>query len=177
MMKRLAVAVMAVGSLALTSQAFAATTDDGTFTASTTTTASISVSCDENLSFGTLAVEAINPEATVTVAASAGAPATSSDTAAVFVAAAGGPAMCTVTNETGSNATASLAAPTGTFTAPTLAGVSLKMGTDVLSADLTLSKTDNITNEALYIGGTVTIPTSFAAHGVYTETVTLTITD
>lgn len=177
MMKRLAVAVMAVGSLALTSQAFAATTDDGTFTASTTTTASISVSCAENLSFGTLAVESGNAAATVTVAASAGAAATSSNTADVFVAAAGGPAKCTVTNETGANATAMLAAPTGTWTAPTLLGVNLNKGADVLSADVTLSATSTIGNGDLYIGGTVRIPLSFALHGIYTETVTLTITD
>lgn len=181
-MKRFAMAAFAAGSLAaaslaLTSQAFAqASTDDGTFTASTTTTASISVSCPDNLSFGTLAVEPSNLSTTVTVAASTGAPATSSDTS-VFVASGGGPAKCTVTNETDGNATASLSAATGTFSGTTLSGLSLKNGTDVLSADLELSKASAITNEDIFIGGTLTIPAAFSVHGTYTETVTLTITD
>lgn len=154
--------------------------DTGTFTASGTTQAALTVACGVNMRFGTIAVEPSNAAATITVNAAAGSTATSSSTADAYPAAAdSGPGECSVTNETGANATASLSAATGTFAGTTLSGVSLGDGvtTNTLSADVTLSKVTGIGNETLYVGGALTIPATHTAFATYSETITITVTD
>jgi hypothetical protein len=153
--------------------------DTATFDATATTQAALSVTCGTNLRFGTIAVEPSNAQATITVAASTGAEATSSSTPDAYPAASdSGPGECAVTNETGSDATASLSAATGTFAGTTLSGVSLSDGgVDTLSADIELSKASAITNETLFIGGTLTIPAAHTAFATYTGTITITVTD
>jgi hypothetical protein len=175
MMKRFAFAVLGAGSLAAMSVSAMADTAD--FTVTATTQAALSVTCADNLRFGTIGVEPTNAAATITVAASSGATATSSDNAAAYPEGVSGPAACTVSAETGADATASLAGTDGTFAGTTLSGLTLSDGTNSLSADVTLSKAAAIGNETIYIGGALTIPAAHILYGAYTQTVTLTVTD
>lgn len=174
---KLLAATAAVGAASITG----ALADTATFTASGTTQAALSVTCGTNLRFGTIAVEPTNAAAVISVAASSGATASSSSTADAYPAAAdSGPGACTVTNETGTNATASLSATTGTWTSPTLAGVTLSDGgatPKTLTADITLGKTSGIGNETLYIGGDLDIPANHTAYATVTGTITITVTD
>jgi hypothetical protein len=175
MMKRFAIAVLGAGSLAAMSVSAMADTAD--FTVTATTQAALSVTCADNLRFGTIGVEPTNAEATITVAASSGATASSSNLAAVYPEGTSGPAACTVTSEEGGDATASLAGTDGTFAGTTLSGLTLASGANTLTADVELSKATAIGNETFYIGGVLTIPASHTNYGTYTETVTLTVTD
>lgn len=162
-------------SLVLGGSALAAT---GTFTVTGTTMAALSVSCGTNLRFGTIAVEPTNALATITVNASAGATATSSSIGNAYAAGGSGPGACTIANETGADATASLSAATGVFAGTTLSGVSLSDGAlGTLLADVTLSKATGIGNETIYIGGALTIPALHTSFGNYTGTITITVTD
>jgi hypothetical protein len=174
-MKRFTFAVIGAGSLAAMS--VSAMADTATFDVTATTQAALSVTCGADLRFGIIGVEPSNAEATITVAASSGATASSSNNAAAYPEGASGPAACTVTNEEGGDATASLSADTGTFSNTTLTGLLLVSGTDNLSANVELSKATAIGNETFYIGGTLTIPATHTAFGAYTQTVTLTVTD
>jgi len=175
-MKRFAFAVLGAGSLAAMSVSAMADTAD--FTVTATTQAALLVTCADNLRFGIIGVEPINAEATITVAASSGATASSSNLAAVYPEGTSGPAACTVTNEEGGDATASLAGTGGTFAGTTLSGLTLNDGASgTLDADVELSKATAIGNETFYIGGVLTIPASHTTYGTYTETVTLTVTD
>lgn len=153
--------------------------DTATFSSTATTQAALSVTCGTNMRFGTIAVEPSNAAATITVSAASGATATSSSTADAYPAASdSGPGECTVTNETGSDATASLSAATGTFSGTTLSGMSLSDGaTNTLSADITLNKATAIANETLFVGGVLSIPAGHTAFATYTGTVTITVTD
>ena len=177
-MKRFTLAVLGAGSLFAMSASAMADTD--TFTATATTQAALTVTCTENLRFGNIGIEPSNSAATITVAASSGATA-SSDHASVYPASGSGPASCTVANEDGANATASLAGGGGTWTAPTLSGITLTDGTNNLTATATLSETANIGDgsggDTLYIGGTLSIPANHLVFTTYTETLTLTVTD
>lgn len=175
-MRRFAIAVVGAGSLAAMSAS--AMADTANFDATATTQAALSVTCGENLRFGIIGVEPNNAEATITVDATSTATATSSDTSAVYPEGTSGAADCTVTNEEGGDATASLSAATGTFSDSTLADVELTgSGTPVLMADINIDKVSGITNETLYIGGVLTIPTGHTDHETYDETITLTVTD
>lgn len=180
-MRRFAIAVFGAGSLAAMS--VSAMADTATFDATATTQAALSVTCGANLRFGTLGVEPSNAAATITVnqADGAAAVAVSSDEGAVYPITGSGPADCTITNETGTDATATLGAISGNWTSPTLAGVNLtEPGAATLSADITLSKAGTIGNETIYIGGVLRIPLNHngtGTLGTYDETITLTVTD
>lgn len=176
-MRKLLFAGAAVAALAVTGSAFAETAND-TFNVTATTEAAIAVSCTD-LQFGTLSVRAGNPQTTVTVAASSGATASSGDSSVVAGGTSGNGA-CTITNEGGADATAALSGGGGTFTGTTLSGASLSDGAatpNTLGVAIELSKASAITNETVYVGGTLTIPASHTTHGAYSETITLTVTD
>lgn len=180
-MRRFAIAVVGAGSLAFAGQALAQETDNTTFTASATTQEAIAVSCSQNLNFGTLAVDPNGATAaTVTVAASSGATA-SSNNPEVYVVDGGQVAVCTVSGENGTDGTASLAATgAGAFSVDTLPAVPLEdqgAGTGNLSADITLSSATGIGDGDLYIGGALTVPAGHAVYSTYQATVTLTVTD
>lgn len=176
-MRKLLLATTAAAFVASAGSAFAEEAS-ATFDATATTQAAISVSCGTNLRFGTLSVHGSNAEATVTVGASDGGTASSSNTSAVYAAAAdSGNGACTISNETGGDATASLAGSAGTFSGTTLSGTTLSDGTNTLSADIELSKAANISSETIYVGGTLTIPANHTNFGAYSDTITLTVTD
>ena len=178
-MKRFALVVFGAGSLAAMSASAMADTD--TFTATATTQAALTVTCTENLRFGNIGIEPNNNAATITVDAVDNDTADSND-ATVYPASGSGPASCTVANEDGANATASLAAAGASWAAPTLSGVTLtEPGTATLTATATLSETTGIGdvsgNDVLYVGGTLSIPAAHTVFSTYSATLTLTVTD
>ena len=174
-MRKILFATAAIAALSVAGNALAEDASD-TFNVTATTEAAIAVSCT-NLQFGTLAVRAENVQTTVTVAASDGATASSGDSSVVAGGTSGNGA-CTVTNEGGGDADAVLSGGGGTFNGTTLSSVLLGDGaSNTLSADIELSKASTITNETIYVGGTLTVPASHTTHGTYSETITLTVTD
>jgi hypothetical protein len=173
-MRSLLLATVAIATFGFAGSAFAGS---DTFTVTATTEAALTVTCGADLAFGVAAVEPSNAAATITVAASSGATASSSD-ASVHALGTSHPAACTVANETGGAATASLAGSTGTFSGTTLTGDTLTdVGLDTLSADLNVNKATAIGNETLYIGGVLSIPSAHTAFEAYSDTITLTVTD
>lgn len=147
------------------------------FTVSATTQPAVAVSCSENLRFGTISVEPNNSEGTITVAASSSGSATGSNSDVYPSASESGPASCTVTNSSGSDAGAQLSAASTGVSGAALSDVRLTDGNNSLSADIALSKASGIGNETLYIGGTLTIPAGHVNWGTYSETITVTITE
>lgn len=165
----------ASASLLFSGSALAAT---GTLTVTGTTQAALTVTCDTDLRFGIVAVEPGNAAATITVNAAAGSGAISSSNSAAYPAGISGPGACTVANETGADATATLSAGAATFSGTTLSGVTLTdAALNTMTADVTLSKASGIGNETLYIGGTLMVPAMYSAFGDYSETITITVTD
>src|ERR1700692_2070548 len=133
-MRALLLASVVVVGAGIARPSFAA---EATFTAAATTQAALTVSCTDNLRFGTVAVEPGNAPATITVAASGGSIAVSSALSAVYALGVSGPASCTVANETGGDATASLASASGTFSVKTLSGLKfVDAGAHTLDADV-----------------------------------------
>lgn len=173
----LGLVVLAV--LSSTGQAY---DSSATFNATADVQPALTVECTSDVRFGKIVYRAANTAAIVSVEATAGG-ATSSNHASVIPLSGSGSAACTIANETSDgdagDATAALSAAGATWTSPTLAGVVLtEVGTNTLSAGLTLSKTAAIGNETVYVGGDLSIPTALAFPGVYTSgAVTLTVTD
>ncbi len=174
-MRATLLASVAILALGVAGPAFAASTD---FNTTATTAAALTVACADALRFGSVAVEPNNASATITVAPTIGAVAVSSSTADIYALGTSGPADCTVANETGGNATASLAASTGTFAGTTLSGVLIgDGGAGTLSADINLSTATGIGNQVVYIGGVLTIPAAYTDFNAYSQPITLTVTD
>lgn len=166
-MRRLLLATTAAAFVASAGSAFA---DTSTFTVSATTQAGISVSCGQNLSFGTLGVESPSTESVITVAASLGASAVVDSGTGVTPLSGSQPAVCTVSNETDGDADAALSA--------TSIGLSAAGQTDLTASSLNLSKTTLIGNGDLYVGGSLTIPADHTGFASYTSgTVTVTVTE
>lgn len=147
------------------------------FTVSATTQPAVTVSCSEDLRFGTIAVEPNNSEGTITVDATSSASATGSNSDVYPAASESGPAACTITNSSGSDATAQLSAASTSVSGAELSDVKLTDGNNSLSADIALSKASGIGKETLYIGGTLRIPADHVNWGTYSETITVTITE
>lgn len=134
----------------------------------------LSVDCKADLRFGKVGIRGINGPASVSVEAVGGAVAYSTAPDDVIVIGDSGPAECTITGL--STASASLSADIGVFSGSNLS-TTLVRGADSLTASLQLSKTSDISNETIYIGGTVLIPAAHSAYGTYTRIITLTVTD
>lgn len=183
--KRNVALLAAMGLMAGSGAVWAAQATD-TFTATATLQAGLTVDCNSaSLNFGTISRPTTNysGDQKVTIAATdAGAVTVGSQLAT----SATGPASiaCTITNETGSNATAALSGGGGTWdNVDTLEGAVLTRtegGLQTLLADLTLSKVSAIAaDNILYIGGELTVKNSTdAPNSTYTsDTITLTVTE
>jgi hypothetical protein len=147
------------------------------FSVSATTQPAVSVNCSEDLRFGTISVEPNNSEVTITVDATSNASATSSGSDVYPAPSVSGPAACTITNASGSGATAQLSAAGTSASGATLSDVKLMNGDNALSANIELGKASGIGNETLYVGGTLNIPANHVNFGNYSETITLTVTE
>lgn len=147
------------------------------FTVSVTTQPAISVSCSQDLSFGTVSVEPDNSEGTITVDATGSATATGSSSDVYPARSESGPAACTITNSSDSDATAQLSATSTSTSGAELSDIRLADGPNAVSADIVLGKSSGIGNETVYIGGTLTIPADHVDWGTYSETITLTVTE
>ena len=175
-------ALMAGGS----GQALAQGTATSTFTVSATLQPAISVACTRNLSFGTISrSSAYAGGGTINIAASSAGAVTYPAGSGLLVVTGNTSALCTVTNETGGNATAALSGASGTPGDPgtgTLTGVVLTKsgGGATMTADLLLSGASGIAaDDILYIGGTLSVDASGAdPDGAYeSAAVTLTVTE
>ena len=147
------------------------------FSVSATTQPAVSVRCSEDLQFGTVAVVPDNSEGTVTIDATSSATAIGSDSDVYPTTSDSGPAACTITGSSDSNATAQLSATSTSTSGADLSDIRLYDGDSSLSADIVLGKSSGIGDETVYIGGTLTIPANHVDWGTYSETITLTITE
>lgn len=147
------------------------------FNVSATTQPAISVSCTEDLRFGTVSVEPNNSEGNIIVDATSSAIATGSGSDVYPANSDSGPAACTITNSSDSDATAQLSATSASTSGADLSDIRLTDGDRSLSADIVLNKSSGIADETVYIGGTLRIPANHVDWGTYSETITLTITE
>jgi hypothetical protein len=154
-----------------------AVADSASFTVSVTTQPKVSVSCSEDLRFGTISVAPDNGEGTITVDAASNAVATGSSLDVYPAGSDSGAAACTISNATGSGATAQLSAAGSGVSGATLSDIRLVNGDSSLSASIQLGKSSGIGNETVYVGGTLTIPADHMNWGSYSQTITLTVTE
>jgi spore coat protein U-like protein len=174
MMKMLLIGTGAAACVLLPGLAMAGS---ASFTVSATTQPAISVSCSEDLNFGTVSVEPNNNEGTITVDANSSATASGSNSDVYPATSESGPAACTITNSSDSDATAQLSATSTSTSGAELSDIRLTDGDNSLSADIMLGKASGIGNETVYIGGILTIPADHVDWGTYSETITLTVTE
>lgn len=169
--------LIGTGAAACTLLSGVAMAGSASFTVSATTQPAISVSCSEDLRFGTVSVEPNNGQGTITVEATSSATATGSGSEVYPASSDSGPAACTITNSSDADATAQLSATSTSTSGAALSDIRLTDGDRSLSADIVLGKSSGIGDETVYIGGTLTIPADHADWGSYSETITLTVTE